>query len=70
MAVLAAYAAAAAAAPEATHPDLSTYLSERVFRGASVSVVEPDPDDLAGFATYLDRYRAGLAAEQAAVKAF
>lgn len=70
MAVLAAYAAAAAAAPEGAAPDLASYLSDTVFHDASVSVVDPDPADLAGFATYLDRYRAGLAAEQAAVKAF
>ena len=29
----------------------------------------PDPDDVAGFAAYLDRYRAGLAVEAAAVEA-
>jgi sugar (pentulose or hexulose) kinase len=69
MAVLAAYAAAAAAAPKGAGPDLATYLSDTVFQGASVSVIDPDPADLAGFATYLDRYRAGLAAEQAAVEA-
>jgi hypothetical protein len=37
-----------------------------VFRGASFTVVEPYPDDIAGFASYLDRYRAGLAVERAA----
>ncbi len=31
--------------------------------------VDPDPDDVAGFSAYLDRYRAGLAAEAAAVDA-
>ena len=46
--------------------DLSGYLRERVFAGAQLRVVEPDPADVAGFAAYLDRYRAGLAAEQAA----
>jgi sugar (pentulose or hexulose) kinase len=47
--------------------DLGTYLDEQVFAAASVSTVEPDPADVAGFASYLDRYRAGLAIESAAV---
>ncbi|MDQ0728170.1 xylulokinase [Microbacterium sp. W4I20] len=46
---------------------LHVYLDERVFAAASVSLVEPDPTDVAGFASYLDRYRAGLAIEAAAV---
>jgi sugar (pentulose or hexulose) kinase len=46
---------------------LSTYLDEHVFAGAETSTVDPDPADVAGFATYLDRYRAGLAVEQVAV---
>lgn len=46
---------------------LGAYLDEVVFAGAPVSVAEPDPVDATGFATYLDRYRAGLAVEAAAV---
>ncbi|MFT4136510.1 xylulokinase [Microbacterium sp.] len=49
--------------------DLSTYLDERVFAGAELRIAEPDPADVAGFAAYLDRYRAGLAVEAAAVAA-
>ncbi|MFT4228745.1 MAG: FGGY-family carbohydrate kinase [Microbacterium sp.] len=49
--------------------DLATYLAERVFRDAEASTVAPDPDDVAGFAAYLARYRAGLAVEAAAVAA-
>ncbi|WP_353827793.1 xylulokinase [Agromyces sp. SYSU T0242] len=49
--------------------DLGTYLDERVFADADVDTVEPDPADVAGFAAYLDRYAAGLAAEAAAVDA-
>ncbi|MEV7693723.1 FGGY-family carbohydrate kinase [Microbacterium sp. NPDC089189] len=63
IAVLAAYLAAA------DELDLSTYLDTRVFAGADITVAEPLPDDVAGFATYLDRYRAGLAVEAAAVSA-
>lgn len=49
--------------------DLATYLDEVVFREADVAVVDPDPADVAGYAAYLDRYRAGLAVEASAVDA-
>jgi sugar (pentulose or hexulose) kinase len=60
MAVLAAYLSTA------NGPDLGTYLSRQVFADAELSVVEPDPVDVAGFAAYLERYSAGLAIERAA----
>jgi sugar (pentulose or hexulose) kinase len=62
MAVLAAYAASGATQP------LPEYLDSTVFRDASVTVVDPLPDDVAGFAAYLDRYRAGLAIERTAAQ--
>lgn len=49
--------------------DLATYLAERVFGDASTQVVDPDPADVAGFATFLERYSAGLAVERAATAA-
>lgn len=49
--------------------DLGTYLSKRIFADAEVDVVEPDADDVAGYATYLERYEAGLATERAATQA-
>ena len=49
--------------------DLGAYLSESVFANTGFDTVDPDPDDVAGFSAYLDRYRAGLAAEAAAVDA-
>jgi sugar (pentulose or hexulose) kinase len=48
---------------------LDDYLRDRVFAGAAFETVEPDATDVAGFATYLDRYRAGLTVERAAVDA-
>ena len=60
MAVLASYAASGA------EQTLAAYLDDRVFRGAEFSVAEPNPDDVTGFAAYLDRYRAGLAIERTA----
>ncbi|KQR48118.1 ATPase [Microbacterium sp. Leaf161] len=61
IAVLASYLAHADA------QSLGEYLDEQVFAAASLSVAEPDPADVAGFTAYLDRYRAGLAIEAAAV---
>lgn len=49
--------------------DLGDYLADRVFAGADVRTVQPHPEDVAGFASYLDRYAAGLAIERAAVAA-
>lgn len=77
MAVLAAFAAQADRAdgsPDLTSTDLAStgladYLRERVFAGADTDTVRPDPQDVAGFATYLTRYRAGLEVERAAVAA-
>jgi sugar (pentulose or hexulose) kinase len=48
---------------------LAEYLDDRVFAGAAIAVVDPDPADVAGFAAYLERYRDGLAVERAAVEA-
>ena len=46
---------------------LDAYLRDTVFAAAVFETVDPDATDVAGFATYLDRYRAGLAVELAAV---
>jgi sugar (pentulose or hexulose) kinase len=62
VAVLAAFAATSG-------EDLDTYLRDRVFASTESHTVQPDPDDVAGYTTYLDRYRAGLAVERAAVTA-
>ena len=63
IAVLASYLSAA------SDTDLGSYLNERVFASAGFETVDPTPEDVAGFAAFLDRYRAGLAAEAAAVEA-
>ena len=54
---------------QASDHDLAGYLSESVFGATAPRIVEPDADDVAGFAAYLDRYRDGLAVERAAVDA-
>lgn len=61
IAVLASYLA------HAGELDLGAYLDRQVFASAALVVADPDPADAAGFAAYLDRYRAGLAIEAAAV---
>ncbi len=63
IAVLAAYL------QHAADRDLGTYLAQDVFGDAQIDVVEPDPDDVRGFAAYLERYEAGLAVERAATDA-
>jgi len=62
IAVLAAYVAASGL-------PLDEYLRDRVFAGAAIETVDPQPADVAGFGAYLDRYRAGLAVEESAVSA-
>ena len=46
---------------------LGAYLHRDVFGGFVFETSEPHPDDVAGFAAHLDRYRDGLDAERAAV---
>ena len=47
---------------------LAEYLDSRVFAGAGLETVEPDPADVAGFDAYVQRFSAGLPIEQAAVQ--
>ncbi len=47
---------------------LDAYLSEIVFAGEKGSTIAPDPTDVAGFATFMERYKAGLAIEKTAVE--
>ena len=47
---------------------LEQYLDERIFKDAACTTVDPDPVDVAGFDTYIERYAKGLAIEKAAVE--
>lgn len=67
IAVLAAFTAARRSG--ATAAPLDAYLAEVAFADAEFATADPDPAEVAGYAAYLDRYRAGLAAERAAVTA-
>jgi sugar (pentulose or hexulose) kinase len=47
---------------------LEAFLAMRVFAGAKSERAEPDEEDASGFASYMERYSAGLAVERAAVE--
>ncbi|MEH0109773.1 FGGY-family carbohydrate kinase [Tersicoccus sp. MR15.9] len=61
MAVLAAFAASD------TGASLADHLADTVFADLELHTVEPDPDDVAGFDAWLERFVRGLAIEKAAV---
>ncbi len=63
MAILACYMAEKA--PEETLPD---YLSERIFAGQSGTTIAPKAEDVAGFDAFIEKYKAALPAEKAAVE--
>jgi len=48
---------------------LESFLENKIFSGAEVATVEPDPADAEGFEAYLTRYKAALSIERAAVEA-
>jgi len=47
---------------------LDDFLDKKIFAGSAVSTIEPDPTDVKGFDAYLERYRAALEVEYAAVE--
>jgi sugar (pentulose or hexulose) kinase len=63
MAVLASFAAAEGKST------LADYLRDHVFAATELVTAQPGPDDVAGFATYLHRYRDGLDVVRAAITA-
>ena len=63
MALLAAYMVR-----KAEGETMEDYLKTRVFANAKSTCVNPDPEGVAGFQTYLTRYKAALAAEKAAAQ--
>ena len=46
---------------------LEAYLEKRVFDGKTGSCMDPDEKDMAGFAAYIEKYKAGLEVEKTAV---
>jgi sugar (pentulose or hexulose) kinase len=62
IALLAAYMAR-----KAPHEPLEAYLARQVFARENATTIAPDPRDVAGFATFMARYKKGLDIERAAV---
>lgn len=52
---------------KASGETLEAYLDRQVFAGAAGTTVTPDPRDVAGFNTFIERYKKGLGIERAAV---
>ena len=48
---------------------LEAYLSDNVFTRENGTTIIPDPEDIAGFAAFMERYKKGLVIERAAVDA-
>jgi len=63
IAVLAAYMA-----NRSENESLEDYLNNRVFKDNEKVTVSPDPDDVAGFDRFMERYVKGLAIERSAVE--
>lgn len=61
MALLAAYAM-----QKADGETLENFLSKRVYASEEVSVTYPNEEDVKGFTTFLERFKAGLSAEKSA----
>jgi len=52
---------------EDTNEPLEDYLSDKVFAGEMGRTIAPDPADVLGFTTFMERYKKGLPIERAAV---
>lgn len=63
MAILAAYMQ-----EKAADESLSDYLNNKIFAGQTGSTIEPKADDVAGFDAFLEKYKATLPAERAAIE--
>ena len=48
---------------------LAQFLADKVFGGSAGSEMQPNPADVAGFDAFIERYKAGLPIERAAVEA-
>jgi sugar (pentulose or hexulose) kinase len=52
---------------KAANEPLEAYLSNKVFAGENGTTIAPDPRDVGGFTTFMERYKKGLVIERAAV---
>lgn len=47
---------------------LATFLSDKVFANENSVTISPNPNDIAGFEAFMERYKSGLSIERAAVE--
>jgi sugar (pentulose or hexulose) kinase len=52
---------------KSTNETLEAYLSNKVFAGQDATTITPDQRDVVGFTAFMERYKAGLVIERAAV---
>ncbi len=52
---------------KAKNEPLEAYLANKVFAGEQSTTIAPDPRDVDGFTTFMERYKTGLGIERAAV---
>ena len=50
--------------------NLADYLKQKIFAGSMGTTLEPREEDVRGFTAFLERYKAALQAERAAVEHF
>jgi hypothetical protein len=53
---------------KAKHETLEAYLLDKVFASGNSLTVAPDAKDVAGFASFMERYEKGLVIERTAVE--
>ena len=53
---------------KAENEPLEAHLLDKVFASENSQTVEPDANDVAGFASFMERYQKGLVIERAAVE--
>ena len=61
------YLLAAYALNKGANEPLEDYLANRVFAREQSTTIAPDPQDVAGFTAFMERYKTGLVIERAAV---
>ena len=55
---------------KATDETLDDYLNNHVFAGQNGTKIDPDPEDVKGFDAFIEKYKAALPIERAAVETF
>ncbi|GAB5426474.1 MAG: FGGY-family carbohydrate kinase [Crocinitomicaceae bacterium] len=53
---------------KSANESLAHFLSDKVFADEAGNSIDPNPQDVSGFRTFMERYKAGLAIERAAIE--